>query len=168
LGQSLLQSIAGIKSLQSIKMNEQLRTLAECPCCHSSINQAKQLFETSILSCGCSVVQCLRCTLIYKNKVPTSLGLKSIYQDSYIHFQKNTQINSADINTAKQKLSRCQKLLPFNCKSSETKILDIGCGSGTFVEIARSLGYLAEGIDPYLPEGLKKSYLHQKSPEMVK
>ena len=148
-------------------MNEQLGTLVECPCCKTPTEKAKVLFPISILGESCLVVQCPKCTLIYKNQIPTKIGLQNIYSDNYVHFDRNTKAGLAEINSAKQKLSRCQKLLTDTLKPKDLKLLDIGCGSGMFVNIARSFGYFAEGIDPYLPEDLHSNYLHQKSPDDI-
>lgn len=149
-------------------MNQTLSRFLQCPSCHSGSSNANHLFDVPLLEDNSPVLQCLSCGLVYKELAPTAHGLEKIYSGDYVHFQTNSaDITQAEINSAKQKLSRCQKLLKSRCQPQNLRLLDIGCGSGSFVEIAQKLGYLAEGIDPYLPEELQNDYLHRKSPENI-
>lgn len=149
-----------------MSMNPYLRRFHECPGCgaHSSIT--KHLFNVSLLETSCSVGQCSSCGLVYKSFAPTTEGLAQIYSHDYVHFGTDT-IDIADFNSAKQKLSRCQKALSGKRLPNKIKLLDVGCGSGNFVRIAQNLGYQAKGIDPYLPSQLKSEYLQNKSPEDI-
>ena len=147
-------------------MNEYLRRFNECPGCNALNSKTKHLFHVSLLGTSCSVGQCSSCGLVYKEFVPTAEGMAQIYSQDYVHFISDT-IDTADFNSAKQKLNRCRKALVGKPLSNELKLLDVGCGSGNFVRIARNLGYQAEGIDPYLPSQLESNYLHKKSPEDI-
>jgi SAM-dependent methyltransferase len=106
--------------------------------------------------------------LVYKGLAPTANGLEKIYSRDYVHFQANsTAITQADINSAKQKLTRSRKLLKIHRIPQQLRLLDIGCGCGNFVAIAKQFGYLADGIDPYLPSELENDCLHRKSSESI-
>jgi 2-polyprenyl-3-methyl-5-hydroxy-6-metoxy-1,4-benzoquinol methylase len=149
-------------------MNKDLRPFEHCPGCGSPTSKANRIFDVLLLGQPCSVLQCPSCGLVYKELAPTASGLAKIYSANYIHFQTNPSATQlAEINSARQKLARCRKLLTPNRPTEELKLLDVGCGSGGFVEIARRLGYLADGIDPYLPEQLQSSHLQKKSPECI-
>ncbi len=142
--------------------------LASCPACGTSSAQAVSLFTISLLEQQCSVLRCPHCTLVYKGLMPTTNGLKKIYTESYVHFQDNLDtIDRASFFSSKQKIKRCRALLKKSCPNEEIKLLDIGCASGGFVNISQKMGYMAEGIDPYLPPQLQSQSLQLKSPEDV-
>jgi len=149
-------------------MNQDLRPFEQCPSCGSPPSKANHLFSVLMLGKSCSVLQCLACGLVYKEFAPTTGGLAKIYSANYVHFQNSpSHTDPADINSARQKLSRCRQLLGTHCSPKELRLLDVGCGSGGFVEIAQRLGYSADGIDPYLPDQLQSSHLQKKSPSCV-
>ncbi|BAY33445.1 methyltransferase [Nostoc carneum NIES-2107] len=149
-------------------MNEYLRPFHECPGCNSPNSKSNHLFNAIILGETCPVLKCINCGLVYKKFAPTAKGMAKIYSEYYVHFlTDSSQITEADINSAKQKLDRCRKLLGRNNLLDNLKLLDIGCGSGNFVKIAQGFNYLAEGIDPYLPPQLENTYLHKKCPEDI-
>jgi SAM-dependent methyltransferase len=140
--------------------------IKQCPACNCQTALSKKLFIVLLMGEPCKVIKCKECGLIYKEFVPNSVG--QIYSADYVHFQtENATITMADINSAKQKLARCRKLLGASRSVNDLRLLDVGCGFGTFVEIARNLGYSAFGIDPYLPEKLQKPYLRKETPEAV-
>jgi 2-polyprenyl-3-methyl-5-hydroxy-6-metoxy-1,4-benzoquinol methylase len=112
----------------------------------------------------CSVLKCQKCGLVYKELIPSEAELTATYADGYEHFQ-SAATSLAEINSAKQKLRRCCKLL--GGKPKAPRLLDVGCGAGSFVAIARNLGYEAEGIDPYLPVNSTTQFVSRKSPEVV-
>ena len=114
------------------------------------------MFAAQMLGEPCSVVRCGVCGLIYKDLFPNQAALGEVYGDDYVHFQ-GAVFGAGEVISARQKLARCQSLLRPQAAPRDIKVLDIGCGSGAFVQIARQLGYQAEGIDPYLPEALEHS-----------
>ena len=150
---------------QELSADRDTKKLTSCPSCGTSIETSRLLFHSSMLGNNCRVVKCDLCSLIYKELVPTASGLAQIYTGEYVHFQSATQaIDLAKLNSAQQKLQKCQKMLPNN---QQIKVLDVGCGSGEFVEMARKLGYQAAGVDPYLPDRLQSNYLFKQSPETI-
>jgi SAM-dependent methyltransferase len=122
---------------------------------------------TSLLGKPCGVLKCAGCGLVYKELTLTPNGLARIYSETYVHFQSGSDTASADINSARQKLDRCRRLLPAKRTPRQIRLLDVGCGSGAFVEIARQFGYQAEGIDPNLPKQEGRPFLQRKSPAEV-
>ncbi len=118
---------------------------------------------TQLLNEPCNVLQCINCGLVYKELALTSDELTQLYSTDYVHFQNGAGITSSDVNSAKQKLDRCRRLLGGDREPQDIRLLDIGCGAGSFVDIARQYGYRAEGVDPHLPEGLNKPNLKRNS-----
>lgn len=149
-------------------MKEDLHSFQQCPGCFSPTSKAKSLFDVLLLGEPCSVLQCPSCGLVYKKFAPTVSALAKIYSGDYVHFQSSSSvITQAEINGARQKLARCRRLLSTYRLPEQLRLLDVGCGYGSFTEIAQRLGYLADGIDPYLPEELKSNHLQKKSPEDI-
>lgn len=147
-------------------MKRLLQSFENCPACDAPSANAKRLFEGEMLGNPCAILKCSSCGLIYKEFAPSHEEIDKIYGDDYVHFQPS-DTTLAEINSAKQKLARCRKILGTKIPKKSLRLLDVGCGSGNFVRIARDLGYNAEGIDPYLPEGLKNTWLSRKSPDEI-
>src|SRR5204862_6536324 len=106
------------------------------------------------------------CGLVFKEWFRAAQALDAMYAAGYVHFDASTRQGAAEINSARQKLSRCRRLLASSASPEKIRLLDVGCGSGGFVRIARGLGYDAEGIDPYLPESLQATPgLRRASPD---
>ncbi len=137
-----------------------------CPGCSESV-AVNRLYDTRLLGEDCAVVKCLKCGLVYKNRHPCLLELESFYEDDYVHFRSAPEAGLADINSAACKLKIIAKLLNVSADYSKISLLDIGCGAGQFVNIARSLGVMAEGIDPHLPAALQNKYLQRKASNQV-
>lgn len=149
-------------------MNQDLRPFEQCPGCGSPTSKTNHLFSVLMLGEPCSVRRCLDCGLVYKEFAPTTAGLAKIYSANYVHFQNSpSTTDPADINSARQKLSRCRQLLETHRPPEKLRLLDVGCGSGGFVEIAQRLGYWADGLDPYLPNQLQNNHLQKKSPDCI-
>ena len=143
-----------------------LYSITNCPCCSFPAKKSHFLFHVLLLGRSCSVFQCKQCNLVYKELAPTSQGFQEIYAQNYVHFQGvDSYTDLASRNSNKQKLDRCLQLLKKDHNDKEISLLDIGCGSGAFVETARSLGYNAQGIDPFLPPKLVSNYLRASSPK---
>jgi len=149
-------------------MTSDLRILSGCPACGTAIASARSLFKVSLLGEPSRVVKCSACGLVYKALSPTSTGLEKIYSAEYSHFNVPREDGDmADEMSATQKFVRCERLLERKPGSSRLRLLDIGCGSGGFVEFARRRGYDAIGIDPFLPSQLQSSFLRKAAPEEV-
>lgn len=109
----------------------------------------------------------MRCTLIYKDRYPDAGAISETYGSSYVHFAAGEHAGAAEIHSARQKLSRCLRLLESRKEHPAVRILDVGCGSGEFVRIAAGLGFAAEGIDPYLPAALESPLLRRADPGSI-
>ena len=59
------------------------------------------------------------------------------------------------------------RLLRNSRSVGQLRVLDVGCGAGGFVKIARHLGYQAEGIDPHLPPHCEDEGLWRATPDKL-
>jgi 2-polyprenyl-3-methyl-5-hydroxy-6-metoxy-1,4-benzoquinol methylase len=99
--------------------------------------QVRQLFwEVDVLAC-------LSCGLVFKEEIPKPAVLAWLYSSRYVHFQEPFRLNQ-DVSPLLARVDRLGR--------GPGKVLDIGCGAGSFVAACLARGWDAWGIDPYLPE----------------
>ncbi|MEM7534571.1 MAG: class I SAM-dependent methyltransferase [Chloroflexota bacterium] len=104
-----------------------------------------------------SIVSCNQCGLVYTNPRLTQEKLYEFYQfgdQDDLQYVEDHFIESADLQhrTWHQYLRVLQKHKPAQTTSGGPhQLLDIGCGAGSFLAEAQSLGYVVEGqeISPY-------------------
>ncbi len=140
------------------------RAVAACPACGASAAAARELFDVPFLGESARVLECRACGLLYKSLLPTDAGLSRIYAGSYEHFQDAGPLDPGEVYSAKQKLTSARRLLGAARSTEDVRVLDIGCGHGRFVDLARRLGYAADGIDPYLPPEAERDHVHRGEP----
>jgi SAM-dependent methyltransferase len=95
-----------------------------------------------------ALVQCTRCGLIYMNPQLTSEELKAYYPEDY----------EAHVGTTKQRLGRLRRLdyeygiekrYRAIMRYTDTgRMLDVGCGTGAFLQGMKERGWKVEGIEP--------------------
>ncbi len=139
--------------------------LEQCPACSARASSARPLFSLSMLGEPCHVVRCAHCGLVFKDRMPTAAGLTQMYAHDYEHFSDRSPISLAERTSLVEKLVLCRRLLGGARSPSEIRVLDVGCASGRFVQVANQVGFSAEGIDPYLPEELEGATLRRCRPE---
>lgn len=140
-------------------MTMQLLRFENCPACNSETARARVLFSVLLFETRCNVCKCANCGLVYKDHHPSESQLSNLYSADYAHFQPPPAPGPAEINSLRQKLRRCLRLMAGNHSRAELRVLDVGCGTGDSVKIVQGLGYRAEGIDPYLPARLENRFL---------
>ncbi len=88
-----------------------------------------------------SLVRCNMCTLHYLNPQPTIEELKPYYGMTYYHSSKTS-------GTFLQKIVRTVRRysLPI-LKHKKGKLLDYGCGDGTFLQEAQAQGWIVHGVE---------------------
>lgn len=102
--------------------------------------------ETCKSGYTCSVVRCEKCRLVFTNPVPNEDFLLKLY--SHESYKRNTvsgiycldeKINSVDHRYVLKHLKRL-------CNGK--RLLDVGCGIGSFVRSALDVGWDAYGVEP--------------------
>jgi 2-polyprenyl-3-methyl-5-hydroxy-6-metoxy-1,4-benzoquinol methylase len=96
-----------------------------------------------------SIKRCLCCSIVF---VPSGPGLQSLYDAAYFEQKYTRPINSGYINAnvAQKKMlgylrrasSLCQGL-----NGNPGAILDVGCGTGRFLELAQKEGWTTQGLE---------------------
>ncbi|OQX61574.1 MAG: hypothetical protein B5M56_08685 [Desulfococcus sp. 4484_241] len=89
---------------------------------------------------GMEIQRCRCCGLVYVNPKPFKVNTETIYNTEYFnHHVLNAAVNR---HTYAKRLGFIEKFLP-----GKGRLLDVGCGSGEFLEIAKSRGWETTGID---------------------
>lgn len=91
------------------------------------------------------VVKCSRCGLVYLNpRLRSSLIVDSYSEGEDMAFVEQDKMRIRTFASALKKLSRQFRF----SLSQKTKVLDIGCAGGAFLQAARNLDLSATGIEP--------------------
>ena len=110
-----------------------------CPICEK--DEAEELFEKATLS----VVVCRRCRLRYVNPRVNRQTLEAGYVETYYPPDKVERIRTDSMEW----LQMAERLAELEERHQEKgRLLDVGCGIGTFLRLAREHGWDSQGLDP--------------------
>ncbi|MCL6258401.1 methyltransferase domain-containing protein [Aquiflexum sp. TKW24L] len=125
--------------------------LTKCPLCKSGLflNHA-ELCDFSISKENFMLCKCTSCNLIFTNPRPDKISIGKYYEsEDYIsHHNKSTNIVNIIYKwvrniTLKKKVSWLN-----NYSHKKGSLLDIGCGTGEFLSLAKKNGWKISGIEP--------------------
>ena len=130
-------------------MNEKL---TQCPLCNNSKG------ANPFLSCRDELVshklfhveQCRNCGFLYTNPRPNILNISDYYQsDEYISHQDKpaSMIDKLYLYIRKVMMRRKSRLIRSLIPQG-SRLLDVGCGTGAFLEAMRHEGYHVQGVEP--------------------
>lgn len=125
--------------------------LTKCPLCKSGLflNHA-EVKDYAVSGEKFLLCQCTSCKLIFTNPRPKQEEISQYYQsENYIsHRNKANNLTNLLYKTVRQYTLR-QKVNWLNQYSSHKgNLLDIGCGTGYFLQKAKQNGWKTEGIEP--------------------
>lgn len=126
-------------------MHSPRRDYTYIPCNHCGRDVTRGVHNISRL------VSCLNCGLIYVNPRPAFEELARQYGDQYFHCAEPTfggyEDYEADRDDIHATFRRRAALLKPWLKSERPRLLDAGCATGLFLEVARAADWDAEGLD---------------------
>lgn len=121
--------------------------LESCPLCAGT--SFKQLYLTGDRHYGISgcyrVVRCSDCSLVFLNPMYSDDELAGLYPEDYYAYQERFQTNRWK--------ERIKRLLGYRMGTKDPRfetrgtILDLGCGSGWFLETMRRRGWTTYGVE---------------------
>jgi 2-polyprenyl-3-methyl-5-hydroxy-6-metoxy-1,4-benzoquinol methylase len=125
--------------------------LDNCPVCGSPqftnlmICQDKTVTQESF-----AIVECKKCRLKFTNPRPTENNVSKYYKsETYISHSDTKKGIINQVYHLVRKYTLRQKLNLINSlQSKEKKLLDIGCGTGTFLETCKKAGWKVAGTEP--------------------
>jgi len=132
-----------------IELFEQVQ---HCPLCKRPSNESIVLYSVYHFKWKINILLCKNCGLTYKSHFPTQTLFEKIYGELYIHYQHDNITHQINELT-----DRVKRIGPPN-----GKLLDYGCGNGSFVIAALNNGWDAYGCDPFLPDKLANNELYKR------
>lgn len=127
-----------------------METLTSCPICDATE-------QTLFLTCrdhvvskkNFSIVQCGRCGFKFTNPRPLENEIAAFYQsEDYISHSNTSKGLVSKIYQVVRKYTLKKKMALINSLSARGQILDIGCGTGEFLNRCKEDGWKATGIEP--------------------
>jgi SAM-dependent methyltransferase len=86
------------------------------------------------------LVQCRECGLVYVNPRPSPEEIKDYYPDAY----RETR---ASLDEALRRWYQEDKLHKLQAHGKGGRLLDVGCGEGLFLHLARQAGWEVQGVE---------------------
>ena len=120
-------------------MNTDNLECINCPICER--DEAELLFNKDALS----VVACKQCRLRYVNPRVSRQTLEAGYVETYYPPDKMERIHTDSMEW----LQMTERLTELEKRHRDKgRLLDVGCGIGTFLHLAREQGWESHGIEP--------------------
>jgi 2-polyprenyl-3-methyl-5-hydroxy-6-metoxy-1,4-benzoquinol methylase len=119
-------------------LREELARVRGCPVCGSG--EARELF----VKAGFRHVKCRACDMVYVNPVLREERLHSFYmdEDSWTKVLMNEAQQELDRKKFAYGLDVIEEHVP-----ERGRLLDVGCGPGVFLEVARERGWRVAGVE---------------------
>ncbi len=127
-----------------------LETLEKCPVCdHDTFRDYLNVKDYTVSEEQFKIVECVQCTFRFTNPRPSQQEIGKYYaSDKYISHTNSSEslmdkaYKTVRYITLRDKLKLVQK---FKKKGS---LLDIGCGTGNFLEVCKNNNWQIAGVEP--------------------
>jgi len=127
-------------------------TYTSCPICNAaSIRPVLTAKDYTVSHKEFEIWECETCTLRFTQYVPDVIAINAYYQsENYISHSNTNEglVNRLYHFVRKQTLARKRRLVVTTTKNPEGKLLDIGAGTGAFVQHMQLNGWQATGLEP--------------------
>ncbi|HAI77102.1 MAG TPA: methyltransferase [Microscillaceae bacterium] len=132
-------------------MPNDLETLEECPVCrHQVFLPWRQCQDHLVSQATFQLVACQSCGFIFTNPRPTESHIAAYYQSEQYqsHSQQKGGFFQKTYQWVRQKMQRRKLALVQTLAPQTGRLLDVGCGLGTFLRTCQQAGWAVEGIEP--------------------
>ena len=127
-----------------------MEILGNCPICNSTQFKSFLEVEDYFLSHEIFTIQkCNSCKFVFTNPRPSEIDIGKYYQsEEYISHSSSSESITDKIYYAVRNYTTKQKFNLINKHYKTGKILDIGCGTGEFLNFFKTHGWETMGIEP--------------------
>lgn len=111
-------------------------------------HQGKKLFQGDLHH----IIDCKSCGYRHILPLPTKQQLEQFYEDEYYQSEKTEYFKDADEDHDWYRIDYGVRLdLISEALARVGSVLDVGCGPGSFLRVAKEKGWRVAGIDPSAP-----------------
>lgn len=129
-----------------------METLTACPICQSAeLKQFLECTDYTVSKEKFTIVQCASCGFHFTNPRPEEAKVGKYYQsEDYVSHSdtKKGLINSLYHYARKFTLKKKLKLVTSVSTKRQGTLLDMGCGTGAFLNTCKEAGWKVQGIEP--------------------
>lgn len=140
--------IHALEIIHPKKSRYDLLTPPQCPICGNTTEPDTQAHAELALGDApktYTILRCLECGLRYMTPYPTLDDYQTIYDHDYYESEQE----GGNYRKEKQELIPCYSSIAQRFRSFKTnRLLDIGCGTGDFLLVAKENGIYGEGVEP--------------------
>jgi 2-polyprenyl-3-methyl-5-hydroxy-6-metoxy-1,4-benzoquinol methylase len=144
-------------------------TYSQCPVCNSAqIQDAFSAKDYTVSNEIFTIVKCNSCTHMFTQNVATQNEIGKYYQSENYISHSDTQegiVNKLYHAVRKLTLTGKKNLLQKETGKQQGKILDIGCGSGAFLNTMQQAGWESTGLEPDDAARMKAAELYNIDPQ---
>ena len=146
-------------------MEETIVHYSTCPVCGSDqINHALNAKDYTVSNTEFEIVQCAKCTLRFTQNVPAENSIGKYYQsENYISHTNSRKgfINNIYHFVRKITLADKRRLIANATGLKNGTLLDIGAGTGAFVQNMKQNGWQTTGMEPDEETRSRAASLHK-------
>ena len=128
-----------------------LETLSQCPVCNStSFSNYLNVDDYTVSKKEFTIQQCNTCYFLFTNPRPDINSIGAYYQsEEYISHHDDSQGLMSKVYTSVRNYTIGKKIeLIKNLFPKKGKLLDIGCGTGNFLQAVKQAGWDTFGTEP--------------------
>lgn len=129
-----------------------METLSNCPICNSqTLTDFLECKDYTVSKENFKIVECGSCGFRFTNPRPEEAKAGAYYQsDDYISHSNTSKglINGLYQRVRKITLKRKLKLVNSVSGKAQGTLLDLGCGTGEFLDTCKQNGWKVQGIEP--------------------
>ncbi len=129
-----------------------MEILKECPACgsenHSFVRKCKDFTVSAEIF---SIVQCNSCSLLFTNPRPDNMEISRYYESKDYISHSNSDaglFNKAYKLIRNYSIRKKLQLIEEHHSGTQKFLLDIGCGTGEFLNACQNAGWTVKGIEP--------------------